>query len=197
MTTLLVPLAENPLIPNLAEIIASIVFALLLTFLIARYVVPRFEATYAERTAAIQGGMEKAEKAQEAAEAALRQYNEQLAEARTEAARIREEAKSEGTQILADLREQAHAEVARIRTQGEAQLEAERTTVMTQMRAEIGTLATTLASRPLCPETAGGAEAAPLSRATSRASSRKLLIRPPLRELRKYGQRTVLTEAQR
>ena len=46
-------------------------FALLLTFLISRFVVPRFEATYAERTAAIQGGMEKAEKAQEAAEAAL------------------------------------------------------------------------------------------------------------------------------
>ena len=148
MTTLLIPLAEeNPLLPNVAEMIAAVVFALLLTFIIARYVVPRFEATYAERTAAIQGGMEKAEKAQEAAEAALRQYNEQLAEARTEAARIREEAKSEGTQILADLREQAQAEVARIRTQGEAQLEAERTTVMTQMRAEIGTLATTLASR--------------------------------------------------
>jgi F-type H+-transporting ATPase subunit b len=70
MTTLLVPLQENPLIPNLAEVIASIVFALLLTFLISRFVVPRFEATYAERTATIQGGMEKAEKAQEAAEAA-------------------------------------------------------------------------------------------------------------------------------
>jgi F-type H+-transporting ATPase subunit b len=147
MTTLLVPLAENPLLPNLAEIIAAIVFALLLTFIIARFVVPRFEATYAERTAAIQGGLEKAEKAQEEAEAALRQYNEQLAEARTEAARIREDAKAEGTQILAELREQAQAEVARIRTQGEAQLEAERASVMTQMRSEIGTLGTTLASR--------------------------------------------------
>ena len=148
MTTLLIPLQEeNPLLPNWAEVIAAIVFALLLTFIIARFVVPRFEATYAERTAAIQGGLEKAEKAQEAAEAALRQYNEQLADARTEAARIREEAKSEGTQILADLRGQAQAEVARIRTQGEAQLEAERASVMAQMRAEIGTLATTLASR--------------------------------------------------
>jgi F-type H+-transporting ATPase subunit b len=148
MTVLLLPLqAENPLLPNIAEVIAAIVFALLLTFVIARYVVPRFEATYAERTAAIQGGLEKAEKAQEAAEAALRQYNEQLAEARTEAARIREEAKSEGTQILADLRGQTQAEVARIRAQGEAQLEAERASVMAQMRAEIGTLATTLASR--------------------------------------------------
>ena len=149
MTTLLIPLqeAENPLVPHLSEVIAAIVFALLLTYLIGRFVVPRFEATYAERTAAIQGGLERAEKAQEAADAALRQYNEQLAEARTEAARIREEAKSEGTQILADLREQAQAEVARIRTQGEAQLEAERTQVMTQLRSEIGTLATTLASR--------------------------------------------------
>jgi F-type H+-transporting ATPase subunit b len=148
MTTLLIPLqGENPLVPHLSEVIAAIVFALLLTYLISRFVVPRFEATYDERTAAIQGGLEKAEKAQEAADAALRQYNEQLAEARTEAARIREDAKSEGTQILAELREQAQAEVARIRAQAEAQLEAERATVMTQMRSEIGTLATTLASR--------------------------------------------------
>jgi F-type H+-transporting ATPase subunit b len=148
MTTLLIPLqGENPLVPHLSEVIAAIVFALLLTYLISRFVVPRFEATYAERTAAIQGGLERAEKAQEAADAALRQYNDQLAEARTEAARIREDAKSEGTQILAELREQAQAEVARIRAQAEAQLEAERATVMTQMRSEIGTLATTLASR--------------------------------------------------
>ena len=148
MTALLIPLqGENPLLPNVAEIIAAIVFALLLTFIIARFVVPRFEATYAERTAAIQGGLEKAEQAQQAAEAALQQYNDQLAQARTEAARIREEAKSEGTQILADLREQANAEVARIRSQGQAQLEAERASVMAQMRGEIGTLATTLASR--------------------------------------------------
>jgi F-type H+-transporting ATPase subunit b len=148
MTALLIPLqGENPLLPNVAEIIAAIVFALLLTFIIARFVVPRFEATYAERTAAIQGGLEKAEQAQQAAEAALQQYNDQLAEARTEAARIREEAKSEGTQILADLREQANSEVARIRSQGQAQLEAERASVMAQMRGEIGTLATTLASR--------------------------------------------------
>ena len=148
MTALLIPLqGENPLIPNVAEVIAAIVFALLLTFIIARWVVPRFEATYAERTAAIQGGLERAEKAQAAAEAALQQYNQQLAEARTEAAKIREEAKSEGTQILADLREQANAEVARIRTQGQAQLDAERASVMAQMRSEIGTLATTLAGR--------------------------------------------------
>ncbi len=148
MKLLLLPLAsENPLLPAWIEVILAVVFVLLLTFVIARFVVPRFEATYAERTAAIQGGIEKAERAQAEAQAALEQYNAQLAEARTEAARIREDAKTQGTQILAELREQAQAEATRIRTLGEAQLEAERAQVMAQLRSEIGGLATTLASR--------------------------------------------------
>ena len=148
MTPLLVPLAtENPLVPALPEIIMAVIFALLLWFLIAKFVVPNFEATYAERTAAIQGGIEKAERAQADAEAALQQYNEQLSEARTEAARIREDAKTQGSQILAEMREQAQAESARIRAQAQTQLEVERAQVMNQLRGEIGGLATTLASR--------------------------------------------------
>jgi len=148
MKPLLLPLAsENPLLPAWIEIILAVIFVLLLTVVIARFVVPRFEATYAERTAAIQGGIEKAERAQAEAQAALERYNAQLAEARTEAARIREDAKTQGTQILAELREQAQAEAARIRTQAEAQLEAERAQVMASLRREIGGLATTLASR--------------------------------------------------
>ncbi len=144
---LLIPLAENPLLPAPLEIVMAVIFAVLLTFLLAKFVVPQFEATYAERTAAIQGGIEKAEKAQEAAEAALAEYNAQLAEARTEAARIREDAKTQGTQILAELREQAQAEALRIKIAGEAQLDAERSQVMAQLRNEIGGLATTLAGR--------------------------------------------------
>lgn len=147
MISLVIPLAESPLAVEWPEVIASVVFIALLYVIFRRTVVPRFEATYAERTAAIQGGIEKAEKAQEAAEAALQQYNAQLAEARTEAARIREDAKTQGSQILAEMREQAQTESARIKAQAEAQLEAERTQVMTQLRKEIGGLATTLASR--------------------------------------------------
>jgi F-type H+-transporting ATPase subunit b len=146
--TLLTPLAtENPLLPAPLEIIMSVIFAILLWVIIAKAVVPRFEATFAERTEAIQGGIEKAERAQEAAAAALQQYNEQLAEARNEAARIREDAKTQGSQILAEMREQAQAESARIKAQAQAQLEAERSQVLAQLRTEVGGLATTLASR--------------------------------------------------
>ena len=150
MTTLLIPLASeggSPLALEWPEVIASLVFIGILVFIITKYVVPRFEATYAERTEAIQGGMEKAEKAQEAAEAALREYEAQLADARAEAARIREDAKTQGTQILAEMREQAQAEAARIKTQAEASLEAERNQLMSSLRNEIGGLATTLAGR--------------------------------------------------
>jgi F-type H+-transporting ATPase subunit b len=147
MTSLLIPYATNPLLPDTVEIVMAIVFVIILTVIIRKFVVPQFEATYAERTAAIQGGMEKAEKAQAEAEAALKTYQAQLAEARTEAAKIREDAKTQGTQIVAELREQAQAEATRIRLAAEAQLEAERTQVLTQLRSEIGGLATTLAGR--------------------------------------------------
>jgi F-type H+-transporting ATPase subunit b len=147
MTPLLIPMAESPLAVHWSEVIASLVFIAILTYILAKVVVPRFEATYAERTEAIQGGMEKAEKAQEAAEAALREYQAQLSEARTEAARIREDAKTQGSQILAEMREQAQAESARIKASTQAQLEAERTQVLAQLRSEVGGLATTLASR--------------------------------------------------
>jgi F-type H+-transporting ATPase subunit b len=147
MTPLLIPMAESPLAVHWSEVIASLVFIAILTYILAKVVVPRFEATYAERTEAIQGGMEKAEKAQEAAEAALREYQAQLSEARTEAARIREDAKTQGTQIIAEMREQAQAEAARIKANAEANLEAERNQLMNALRSEVGGLATTLAGR--------------------------------------------------
>lgn len=147
MNPLLIPLAENPLVPAPLEIILAVVFALILWYVMAKVVVPRFEQTYAERTEAIQGGIEKAERAQADAQAALEQYRSQLAESRSEAARIREDAKTQGSQILAEMREQAQAEANRIRTQTQAQLEAERAQVMTQLRNEIGGMATMLAGR--------------------------------------------------
>lgn len=144
----MVPQVElGPLLPHLSELIMAIVFACILWFVIAKKVVPSFEKTYHERTEAIQGGMEKAERAQAEAERALAEYKQQLADARAEAARIREDAKNQGAQIVAEMREQANHESARILENARTQLEAERSQVMNQMRGEIGGLATSLAGR--------------------------------------------------
>jgi F-type H+-transporting ATPase subunit b len=152
ITTLLAAASEesediNPLIPHTAEIILGLVVLGLVYVLVSKFVVPNFEKAYAERTAAIEGGIEEAQAAQKEAKAALDKYTEQLAGARHEAAAIREEAKEQGAQIIAELRAQAQAEAERITSTAHAQVEAERAQVLAQLKGEVGSMATQLAGR--------------------------------------------------
>lgn len=137
----------NPVLPHTAEIILVIVVFLLLVWLIKKYVMPRFEQTYAARTEAIEGGIRRAEEAQAEAAAALEQYQKQLAGARGEAAQIRERARAEGDRIVEEMRENAHAEADRIQAHGEAQIAAQRRQVVSELRTEIGQMSVTLAGR--------------------------------------------------
>lgn len=136
-----------PLLPHPAEIIIGLIAFGILYRIFATKVVPKMEAMYDERAAAIEGGMAQAEEAQAEAKAALEQYNAQLAGARTEANEIREAAREQGASIVAELRGQAQAEAARITEAAKRQVEAERQQAVVQLRQEVGTLSTTLASK--------------------------------------------------
>jgi F-type H+-transporting ATPase subunit b len=136
-----------PILPHPGELIFGIVAFVILYVVVARKVVPRLEKLFAERAEAIEGGMARAERAQAEATAKLEEYQSQLAEARQEAARIREEARAQGTQIIAEMREQAQTEAARITATAQQQIQAERQQAVVQLRAEVGRLATDLASR--------------------------------------------------
>ncbi len=137
----------NPLVPHPVEIVLSLVVFGLLFFAIKKWVVPNFEKTFAERTSAIEGGLQAAETKQAEADAKLAELNQQLSEARHEAARIREEAREQGATIVAEMRDQAQAEAARIVEHAHAQIEAERQQAVTSLRTEVGALATSLAGR--------------------------------------------------
>lgn len=139
--------ATNPLLPHTAELIVGFIAFSILFLVLRRAVVPMFEKAYAARTDAIQGGMEKAEKAQREAEVALRRYTEQLSDAQSEAQKIREDARVQGAAILEDLRGKAQEEAARITAAATTQIEAERQQAITSLRNEVGTLATELASK--------------------------------------------------
>ncbi len=137
----------NPIVPHIPELILGFVAFLLLLFVLKKYVVPRFEATYEERTQLIEGGIERAEKAQAEAEENLAQYKAQLAEARSEAAKIRDDARLEAEQIKAELRTEAEAESQRIVAQGQAALQAQKAQIVAELRAELGRNSIELASR--------------------------------------------------
>ncbi|GAA4094858.1 F0F1 ATP synthase subunit B [Nocardioides kongjuensis] len=138
---------HNPLVPEWIEVVLALVVFAILFFAIKKFVVPNFEKTFAERSQAIEGGIAAAATKQAEADAKLAELEQQLADARHEAARIREEAREQGAAIVAEMREQAQAESARILEHGKAQIEAERQQAVTSLRAEVGSLATGLAGR--------------------------------------------------
>jgi F-type H+-transporting ATPase subunit b len=137
----------NPLIPHTAELIVGAIAFTLLFLTLRKFVVPMFEKAYTDRTNAIQGGMERAEKAQLEAQRALTQYNDQLSKAREEAQTLREEARVQGAAIIEDLRTKAQEEAARITATAHASIEAERQQAIASLRNEVGTLAVELASK--------------------------------------------------
>lgn len=138
----------GPLLPeHPSEFIVGIVLFLIILAVVTKKVVPTFEATYAARADAIRGGIERADKAQAEAQAALEQYRSQLSEAKDEASKIREDAKNSAAQVQADMRATAAAEASRIVQAGHAQVDAERAAARESLRRDVGGLATTLAEK--------------------------------------------------
>jgi F-type H+-transporting ATPase subunit b len=129
------------------DLLWSTVITLVIASVFYRYVLPRFNAVLDERTAKIEGGLAKAEQAQQEAAAALAEYHQQLADARAEAAKTREEARAEGAVIVAEMRSKAQEEAQRIVETANRQIEAERQAAAVSLRAEVGMLATDLASK--------------------------------------------------
>jgi F-type H+-transporting ATPase subunit b len=138
---------QNPLVPSAPELISGLIAFFIVFGILAKMLMPRIQKTLAERTDAIEGGIKRAEEAQAEAGRVLDQYRAQLAEARHEAARLREEAREQGAQIKAELREQGEAERQRLIDAASAQIEADKQQALISLRAEIGSLSVELASR--------------------------------------------------
>ena len=145
------PMGEsiNPLLPKTYDIVWSVVPLVVILVLFWKLVLPKFQEVLTEREDRIEGGIERAEAAQAEAKAALEKYNSQLAEARTEAAKIRDEARAQGQRIIADATTKANDESARIIESGEKQLAAQREQVVAELRKEMGQNSINLAERLL------------------------------------------------
>jgi F-type H+-transporting ATPase subunit b len=139
--------AKNPLVPNWTEVIVGAIGFFIVFGVLWKILLPRIMTTLNERTDMIEGGLERAERAQAEANRTLEQYRAQLADARHEAARLREQAKEEGAAIIASMREQAQVEARRITEAAQAQIEADRQQAFSSLRTEVGDLSVQLASK--------------------------------------------------
>lgn len=137
----------NPLIPIWEEVIVGGIAFAVLCFVLMKFVFPRMEQMYQARVEAIEGGLRRAEERQAEANTLFERYQEQLAELRTEASRIRQDAAAEGEAIRQEMLAKAREESDRIIAAGREQLAAERQTIVRELRGTIGTLAVELAGR--------------------------------------------------
>jgi F-type H+-transporting ATPase subunit b len=128
-----------------AEYIASLVGFLLIIYFAWRKIVPPVRTMMRARQDAIRQQVEDAKLATERLAAAEKKYRDALAEARTEAAKIRDAARADAQRIVADMRAQAEREVERIRQRGEEDLVAQRQQVIRELRHRIGELSVDMA----------------------------------------------------
>jgi F-type H+-transporting ATPase subunit b len=144
--SLVVPLESNFLVPNGTFFAELFAFAIMV-FLLGKYVIPPINKAMTARQDAIREQFAELDKAKSDAESAEAEFRAQIADARHEAAKIREDAREQGAAIIAELKVQAQTEAARIVEHAHAQIEADRKAAVASLRNEVGTLATTLAGR--------------------------------------------------
>jgi F-type H+-transporting ATPase subunit b len=131
----------------MAEFIAELVAFALMVFVIWRYVVPLLRRMVETRQDTVQQQVDEAEAAAARYREAEAKLESGFADARSEAARIRDDARADSARIKEELTEQAHREVERIRQRGEEQLAAQRDQVVRRLRAELGGTSMELAQR--------------------------------------------------
>ncbi|MEU7132405.1 F0F1 ATP synthase subunit B [Streptomyces sp. NPDC046261] len=138
---------ENPLLPPMPELVIGLIAFLIVFLFLGKKLLPNINKVLDERRVAIEGGMEKAEAAQAEAQQVLEDYRAQLADARHEAARLRQEAQEQGVALIAEMRSEGQRQREEIIAAGHAQIEADRKAAAAALRQDVGQLAIDLAGR--------------------------------------------------
>ncbi|MER6957791.1 F0F1 ATP synthase subunit B [Streptomyces sp. NPDC002623] len=139
--------AQNPLIPEIPELVIGLIAFAIVFFVLGKKLLPNINKVLEERRDAIEGGIEQAEIARTEAQSVLEQYKAQLAEARHEAARLRQEAQEQGATLITEMRAEGQRQREEIVAAGHNQIEADRKAAASALRQDVGKLATELAGK--------------------------------------------------
>lgn len=139
--------AQNPLIPEIPELVIGLIAFAIVFFVLGKKLLPNINKVLEERRDAIEGGIEQAEIARTEAQSVLEQYKAQLAEARHEAARLRQEAQEQGAVLITEMRAEGQRQREEIVAAGHSQIEADRKAAASALRQDVGKLATELAGK--------------------------------------------------
>ena len=139
--------SANPISPKGDELVIGTIAFLIIFVIFWKKLLPSIQKTLDERTDAIEGGIQRAEEAQAAANALQEEYQRLLTEARHEAAKITAHAREQGAQIIADMREEGQEQRSTLISSGRAQLDADALATRAALKGDLGNLAIQLAGK--------------------------------------------------
>jgi F-type H+-transporting ATPase subunit b len=155
---------SNFLVPNGTFFFVLAIFLIVLA-VIGTFVVPPILKVLRERDAMVAKTQADNKKSAEQFEAAQRDYEEAMKEARVQASSFRDNARAEGRKVVDDARARAEQEVMSTLQLAAEQLKRERDAVEMDLRANVGIMSATLASRIV------GVDIAPAAASTSATES--------------------------
>ena len=138
---------ENPIIPEPSELVIGVIAFAIVFYFLATKLLPNIRKTLADRTEAIEGGLQQAEAAQAEAAQFKADAQAQLAELRHSTADIRAKAQADGAALVEQARGEANTQKEAIIASAHAQLESDRNSAVNVLKADLGKLATELADK--------------------------------------------------
>jgi len=139
--------APSPILPATNELIWGGIAFVILFFLLAKFAYPTIKKGMDDRAEKIRTSIDEAETAKTDAQRILDEYQRQLADARSESARIIEEARQAADRLRQDLKRQAETEVTELRARAQEDIQAQVQRAMADLQARVGELAIELAEK--------------------------------------------------
>ncbi|MEO7573360.1 MAG: F0F1 ATP synthase subunit B [Acidimicrobiales bacterium] len=138
--------APSPILPATDELVWGGLSFLVLLFLMWKFAFPAVKKGMEARTERIRGDLDAAENAKSEAVGVLDGYKAQLADAKSEAARIIEEARQSADALKKDQEARLQTELAEARARAAADIDAAKAQATADLRGELATLAVGAAS---------------------------------------------------
>lgn len=135
------------ILPAPAELLYGAISFAIVFWVLAKLAFPKIYGLLDDRSAAIQGRMEEAERELAEAERAKADYQSRIADAKGEANRIVEEAREQAESLRADIQARAEEEARQIVQRAQNDAAAERDRTLQELRAEVGIMSVELAGR--------------------------------------------------
>src|SRR5204862_1640969 len=115
--------APNPILPATNELVWGTISFVILLGVLGKFAFPAIKKSMEARTERIKDDLEGAETAKVEAQGVLDEYRAQLADAKSEAARIIEEARQQGDAVRREQEQRLQTELASMRERAAADVE--------------------------------------------------------------------------